>query len=198
MEKSTLNFFVQTIQTLDQLQQVWSFAAPILGLPAGKHTLQYYTEQLAETPTLLVFAKRDNKICGCILSGIEDEHVLVGPVAVAKDSRRRGIGSAMMEEVETRARELGQNTLILGALEEAEPFYLSCGFQPHLFIQLPEPDSVGRLETLKERYEIVWKAEQEGWSKLMLRTPKIDKRLQEKYGQMFPNSYTQYVFIKRI
>ena len=103
MERPTSSFSVQTIQTLDQLKQVWSFAISILDLPTGKHTLQYYTEQLPKTPTLLVFAEQDDRICGCVLASIEDDHVLVGPVAVAEDWRRMGIGSAMMREVETRA-----------------------------------------------------------------------------------------------
>lgn len=198
MEKPTSSFSVQTIQTLDQLKQVWSFAIPILDLPTGKHTLQYYTEQLPKTPTLLVFAEQDDRICGCVLASIEDDHVLVGPVAVAEDWRRMGIGSAMMQEVETRAKEIGQNTLILGAVAEAEPFYLSCGFQPNLFIQLPEPGAVERLESMNEEYDVIWKAEQEGWSRLMLRTPGIDKGLQRKYDQGFPNCSTQYVFTKHV
>ncbi len=104
----------------------------------------------------------------------------------------------MMRELETHAKALGQNTLILGALEEAEFFYLNCGYQPNLFIQLHEPDSVGRLEALNEGYEIAWKAEQNGKSKLMLQMAGIDKGLQKKYNQAFPNCYTQYVFIKHI
>jgi len=198
MERPTSSFSVQTIQTLDQLEQVWSFAISVLDLPPGKHTLQYYTEQLPKTPTLLVFAEQDDRICGCVLASIEDDHVLVGPVAVAEDCRRMGIGSAMMQEVETRAKEIGQNTLVLGAVEEAEPFYLSCGFQPNLFIQLPELGGVERLESMNEEYDVIWKAEREGWSRLMLRTPGIDKGLQRKYDQAFPNCSTQYVFTKHV
>lgn len=196
MQAQPTTFSVQTIQTLDQLQQAWAFIAPILDLPRGTHTLSFYTEQLAKTPSLLVFARQNEQICGCILASIEADHVLVGAVAVGADFRRLGIGAAMMQEVEKRSRELGQDTLILGSLEEAESFYLSCGFQPNLFIQLSEPDSVERLEALNEGYEVVWKAEQEGFSKLMLRTPEIDRALQEKYNRAFPNCYTQYVFIK--
>jgi len=192
------NFVIKTIQTLDQLQQVWHFTIPIFDLPAGKHTLQYYTEQFARTPQLLIFAERDGRICGCILASVEEDHILVGPVAVAEDSRRMGIGSAMMKEVETRAKEMGQNTLILGALEEAEPFYLSCGFQPNLFIQLPEPDSIERLKSLNEGYEGVWEAGQNGWSRLMLRTPQINKSLQREYEAEFPDCFTQYIFIKHL
>ena len=146
----------------------------------------------------MVFAERDDRICGCILASIEGDHILVGPVAVAADSRRVGIGSAMMQEVETRAKALEQHTLILGAREEAEPFYLSCGFRPNLFIQLPESDAVARLKTLNEQYEVEWEEEREGWSRLMLRTPQIDKPLQRKYKQVFPGCFTQYVFIKQV
>jgi GNAT superfamily N-acetyltransferase len=192
------DFTVKTIRTLEQLQQVYAFAVPIFNLPTGQHTLEHYTEQWARAPQLLVFAERDDRICGCILAGIEGDHILVGPVAVAADSRRLGIGSAMMREVETQAKALGQHTLILGAREEAEPFYLSCGFRPNLFIQLPEPEAVARLKALNEQYEVEWEEEREGWSKLMLRTPQIDKPLQRTYEQVFPGCFTQYVFIKQV
>ena len=198
MFKVASSFTVKAVQTPEQLEQVYAFAAPILSLPTGRHTLQYYAEQFAKTPQLLVFAEREGRTCGCILASVEEDHILVGPVAVAEDSRRMGIGSAMMKVVETRAREMGQNTLILGAREEAEPFYLSCGFQPNLFIQLPESDSVERLKALNEQYKVIWESQQEGWSRLMLRTPQIDKALQRRYEQEFPACYTQYVFIKHI
>lgn len=197
-EKPAPSFTVKTVQTLGKLQQAWFFAVPILDLPTGKHTLRYYTEQLAKTPSLLIVAERNGRTCGSVLASIEEDHVLVGPVAVAEDSRRMGIGSAMMREVEARAKDLDQDTLVLGAVEEAEPFYLSCGFQPNLFIQLPEPNLVERLESLNERYDVIWRAEQEGWSKLMLHTPEIDKGLQRRYEQEFPSCYAGYVFIKHI
>ena len=103
-----------------------------------------------------------------------------------------------MRELETEAKGLDQNTVMLGAVEEAEPFYLGCLFQPNPFIRLPEPNSVQRLECLNEKYDVVWKAEQEGWSKLMLQTPEIDRILQREFEREFPSCYTGYVFIKRI
>ena len=104
----------------------------------------------------------------------------------------------MMRELDAQAEHMGQHTLILGSLEDAEPFYLSCGFQPNLFIQLPESRAVTRLKALNDRYTVVWEAEQEGWSRLMLRTPQVDRSLQQKYAQHFPACSTQYVFIKKL
>jgi hypothetical protein len=99
VEQPGLSFTVKAVQTLDQLLQVWASVAPILDLPTGEHTLTYYTEQVAKTPRLLVFAECGGRICGCILASSKDEHILVGPVAVAEDSRRSEIGRAMMQEI---------------------------------------------------------------------------------------------------
>jgi len=192
------SYTVARVQTRDDLERVWAFAVPILDLPTGVHTLAYYTEQLARDPDLLVYAEREGRVAGCILASIEGDHVLVGPVAVAADARRMGIGSAMMQEVERQALAIGQATLILGSVEEAEPFYLSCGFQPHLFIQVPESGALDRFKALNLGYEVAWEAVEEGWTRLMLRTPAIDKPLQRRYEDAFPGCYTQVVFIKHL
>ena len=193
------NFTVRHVATLDQLAHVHAFATEILDLREEHgHSLQRYTEAFAQTPQLLVYAEGDARIRGCILASIDGDHVAVGPTAVAADSRRLGIGSAMMEEVVAQAKALGQNTLILGAVEEAERFYLSCGYEPNLFIQLPEPDGVGALKALNASYEAIWESEGNDWSRLMLKTPNIDKDLQHRYDRGFPNCHTSYVFIKHI
>ncbi len=192
------DYTIKTVQSREQLEQVYAFATPILNLPSPNHSLEDYIPHLATTPQLLVFAERDNKICGCALSRIDQDHVLVGPVAVADDCRRQGIGAAMLRALETHTRELGQDTLLLGARKGEEPFYASCGYQPHLFIQLHEPGSVARLQALNQGYPIAWQSEEGAKSKLMLRTGQVDKDLQAKYDRAFPNCYTQYVFIKKV
>jgi GNAT superfamily N-acetyltransferase len=198
MTESALDYALGSVQTSDQLQRVWCFAASVLRLPAGPHTLEHYRAKLAETPQLLVFAEREDRICGCVLASIEGDHVLVGPVAVAEDSRRMGIGTAMMQELEKQAKGMGQHTLILGALEDAEAFYLSCRFQPNLFIQVPGLNAGDQLQSLNVKYEVMGSWEQDGWSRLTLRTPTIDKGLQREYERRFPDCATQYVFMKHI
>ena len=194
-----MNYTLKSIESVDELKQVYAFAVSVLGLPTAKHTLAYYTEQLRIAPQLMLAAWRHSLVVGCALASIEGDHVLVGPVAVAESARRQGVGAAMLGEVERQAKTLGQTTLILGALEEAEDFYLHCGFQPHLFIQVPEPAYVDQLKALNTKYVVVWEAQNdEGCSKLMLRTPQIDKALQAAYERQFPNCSTQTVFIKQI
>jgi GNAT superfamily N-acetyltransferase len=201
----TTTFSVLTIQTLDELEQAWNFAAPILNLPPGdnpvplgKYTLPFYIKALVQTPNLLIFARQDGHVCGCVLASIEDDHVLVGPVAVEENARRRGIGSAMMWKLEIEARALGQNTLIHEGLEEREMFYQRCGYKANLYIQVPESCCVEKLEALNPNLPVTRKGEVPGKSRLMLRTQQINKDLQEKYNQAFPSCSSQYIFIKEI
>lgn len=133
---TTTTFDVSTIKTMDDLEQTWNFAAPILDLPpaddpvpAGKYTLPFYMKVLEQTPTLLIYARQDGHVCGCVLASIEEDHVLIGPIAVADAARRRGIGSGMMWKLEIEAKALGQNTLVHAGLEESEQFYLRCGYK---------------------------------------------------------------------
>jgi len=191
---------VSSVHSEEQLRRVYGFAATVLGLAdETKHTLAYYQAQLGVAPGLLVFAgTATGTVCGSMLSSIEGDHVLVGPVAVDPARRRQGIGRAMMQRLEEQARQLGQRTLILGSRREAEAFYLSCGFQPNLFVQLAEPDALPRLRGLRRSYEVAWSAAQGGYAKLMLRTPTVDRSLEDEYRRQFPACATQYVFIKHL
>lgn len=197
-QAATADVTIDSVQTPEQLQRVWAFALRNLELPAGKSTLAYYTEQLSVAPGLLVFAEAAGEVCGCVLGDLEDDHVRVGAVAVAESLRRRGVGAAMMQRLEAEARQIGQHTLILGARQEAETFYLRCGFQPHLFIQAPAPATPAALRALREGCEVAWEAEEEGFTKLLLRTPTISRELQHRYDEAFPGCSTQYVFTKHL
>ncbi len=196
--KPTMKYEIKTIQKLDELKQVYAFAAAVLGLPTAKHTIEYYTQQLAIAPMLLIYALSEGRIIGSVLGGIEDDHVLVGPVAVAESYRNRGVGSAMLRELEAQSKRLGYATLILGAAESAEDFYLKCSFDAHLFVQVPEPAFLKQLKALNTQYAITWEDQADGWTKLMLRTPRIDKVLQQRYESEFPNCSTQTVFTKNL
>ena len=197
--RPTMKYEIDTIKSADELRQVYAFAIAVCGLPTATHTLEYYIEQFKVAPTLLIYVRREGRIIGCTLGSVDDDHVLVGPVAVAESYRNNGVGTAMMRSLEARAKAIGHTTLITGADEAEEPFFLKFGFDAHLFVQMPEPAFLPQLRALNTRYDIAWDARDDhGWSKLLLRTPAIDKQLQEHYEREFPNCATQTVFIKKI
>ncbi len=194
-----IEYHLKTIGTLAELDQVYSFAVSILGeMEDIIHTIEYCRRQVSLTPSLLVYAEGQGKVIGCILGSIDDDHVLVGPTAVAEEERGLGIGSAMMQRIEEEAKKLGQTTLILGARQEAEGFYVHCGYRPNLFIQFPEMGQVERLKQLNHQYPVIWESEEGKWTRLMLATPQVDRELQATYEKQFPSCRTQYVFIKEI
>ena len=186
------------VQTLEDAQRALDFAEAHLGPLGPRHSRERYNSVHAQTPSLLIVAKQAGAIVGCALGGIDDDHVLVGPVAVSQPLRQRGIGRAMMTELERQTRAVGHNTLILGSAEDAEAFYLKCGYQPNLFVQLPDAAALPKLKTVNHDYAVAWEAAQDGWSKLMLRTPRIDRALQRRFESAFPACHTQTVFIKSI
>jgi GNAT superfamily N-acetyltransferase len=202
MKGSKMNkteFKVKTVTTVAELDRVYSFAVPVLDeMQDNIHTFDYYRKRVSLSPSLLVYAESQGEVIGCILGSIDEDHVLVGPTTVTAGARRQGIGSAMMQRIEAEARKLNQTTLILGARQEAEEFFLHCGFRPNLFIQLPEMGQVARLKHLNHQYPVIWESEEGKWTRLMLATPQVDRNLQAAYENQLPNCHTQYVFIKEI
>lgn len=103
-----------------------------------------------------------------------------------------------MQRMEAKAKKLGQTTLILGALREAESFYAHCGYRSNLFIQLPEAGRGEKLKQLNQKYPVIWESNEGKWTRLMLATLQVDRELQAAYEQQFPEYNMQYVFIKEI
>ena len=189
---------VESVKSPDDVRQVYSFAVAVLGLSTAKHTLDYYLAQLAVEPELMVCVRKMGHIVGCALASIEDDHVLGGPLAVAQQYSATDMAEQMMRQIEVATKRYGHHTIILGAFPEEEAFFLSLGYRAHLFVQYPEMAFAAQLKALNTGYDVVFEAESDGWSKLMLRTPKVDKSLQNAYEQKFPNCATQTIFIKTV
>jgi predicted N-acetyltransferase YhbS len=199
IEMNRSAYQVKTVADLAELDLVYNFAVSIFGkMDHTAHTLAFYRKHAQLTPSLLVYAVRIGKVIGCVLGSIEEDHVLVGPTAVAPEERGLGVGLAMMQHIEEEAKKLNQTTLILGALQNAESFYIRCGYRPNLFIQFAEMGQLERLKQLNPQYQVVWEAEEGKWTRLMLATPQVDRNLQAAYDKQFPGCFTQYVFIKEI
>ena len=196
METPQPAWIIKSAKDEGEVEQVYTFAKTVLG--DFPRSMEYYLKAWRQAPSLQVYAEIDGQVAGCCMGSIDDDHVLVGEVAVAESARRMGIGAAMLRRLEQEAAQLGQATLILGARQVAEPFYLSAGFRPNLFIQVP---CAGRLDDLKRinpGYPAVWEEDKGGWTRLMLALTRIDRALQTAYEKEFPGCATQTVFIKEI
>jgi GNAT superfamily N-acetyltransferase len=193
-------FEIKTITSEEELAHVLAFCDGIFADRSTPLSATHpWSDYFQQTPELFVYAENDERIIGCVF-GYRDtsNSITLGSVAVDPQYRRQGIAGDLLEEVENRARQLQYQSVVLGSVLEAEPFYLSCGYQPYLFVQAWSPTTLADLQALNMQYGVSWAHEADGWARLMLVTPEIDHVLQSRYDARFPGCSTQTIFIKQL
>jgi len=97
-------------------------------------------KKIARDPDLFIVAESGGNIVGSVMGGFDGRRGLVYHLAVAASFRGMGIGSRLMEEVESRLRAKGClkcYLLVTRDNPEAEGYYQQRGWQPmdtvHLF-----------------------------------------------------------------
>jgi ribosomal protein S18 acetylase RimI-like enzyme len=103
-------------------------------------TLPEIEKKIARDPDLFIIAESDGAIIGSVIGGFDGRRGLIYHLAVAVPFRGMGIGSRLMDEVETRLQAKGClkcYLLVTTDNPEAEGYYQHRGWQPmdtiHLF-----------------------------------------------------------------
>ena len=111
----------------------------------------YYPSRLGGEADLQVVAVAGDQVVGLALASLSADGAAagVGEVAVAPDYRRRGVGRAMLAELEARAAARGLARLALGADEDVAGFYLSCGWEPRVQATISGPRRWAVLDRLR-------------------------------------------------
>ena len=83
-----------------------------------------------DTPNTKYIVAVDNflPIATCRLYAIDDAKVMLGRIVVLPEYRHQGIGSRVVKEAETWARELGFTMAIVESRDNKIPFYESMGY----------------------------------------------------------------------
>ena len=165
----------------------------------GKGQRGLWSKRLAAHPELLLYAEIDGEIAAAVF-GYEDDNgnITIEPVATDAPYRKLGIARALLAELERRAKSAGYDLLALGAVREAEGFYISCGFTPFLFVQDSFPVTLDDLRGVNPGFPEAWTYDDGTDVRLMLRTNGINRALQGIYDAAFPTCSTQTVFTKSI
>jgi ribosomal protein S18 acetylase RimI-like enzyme len=111
------------------------------GVHVGRSdTLAEIEKKIARDPDLFLVAESNNTIIGSVIGGFDGRRGLIYHLAVASSFRGLGIGSRLLDEVETRLRTRGClkcYLLVTTDNTEAEGYYRHRGWQPmdtiHLF-----------------------------------------------------------------
>ena len=89
-----------------QVYQLWESIE--VGVHVGRSdTLAEIEKKMARDPDLFLVAEIAEKIVGTVIGGFDGRRGLIYHLAVAKEFRGRGIGSSLLNKVESRLRSKG-------------------------------------------------------------------------------------------
>jgi GNAT superfamily N-acetyltransferase len=117
--------FIVRLATADDLDEIGSVLAGSGLSSVGAGILDFY---LASPDTRLLVGSRNGRVtavAGCVSFGRTG---WLGTVAVNRDSRGQGLGTAISEAAVGRLRQAGVQTVLLTATELGQPVYERLGF----------------------------------------------------------------------
>ena len=116
----------------DQVYQLWESIEK--GVRVGRSdTPREIEKKLERDPDLFLVAESDGRIIGSVIGGFDGRRGLIYHLAVAAEFRTNGIGTQLMDELESRLRAKGcLKSYLLVTVDnlEAEEYYKRHGWQP--------------------------------------------------------------------
>jgi len=115
----------------EQVYQLWGTIEK--GVHIGRSdTLPEIQKKMSRDPDLFLIAESDGRVIGSVIGGFDGRRGLIYHLAVSAEFRGRGIGSRLMEELESRLRAKGCLKCYLLVTDdnfEAEEYYRRRGWQ---------------------------------------------------------------------
>jgi len=122
----------------EQVYKLWKSIEK--GVRVGRSdTLAEIEKKIARDPDLFLIAESDGSIIGSVIGGFDGRRGLIYHLAVTTAFRGRGIGSCLMDEVESRLRARGClkcYLLVTDDNTEVEDYYQRRGWQHMDYIHL--------------------------------------------------------------
>jgi GNAT superfamily N-acetyltransferase len=198
-----MDYTIKHITAERDLDAALVFDKSVFGM-RDEHGHNEYTREkwLARMQThgdLMLYAETDGEIIGIVFGRMENNgSVTVGPVATFERYRGHGIATALILELEERAKAHGATGLALGAVESAEGFYKKLGYTGSLLIQ-SDKHTVDELLSLETVYSVIWTNIYDGTiAQVCLALTQPDRALQHEYKNIFTGCWTQMVFGKTL
>ncbi len=122
----------------DAVLELWRSAGPGVHVGASD-TREETARKLERDPDLFLVAEDVGRIVGTVIGGFDGRRGMVYHLAVAPEYRGRGIGTALMNELETRLKAKGCLKYYLQITSDnvdVVNFYEQIGWQrsPHIFM----------------------------------------------------------------
>jgi len=197
------SYDIKNVTSETDLDRVLSFARVIFKDSGRLHiptfSKEFWLTRMPDDADFMLYAQHEDEIVGVVFGYVEkNSSITIAPVASDEWYWHRGIASSLLAELEKRVLARGHHFIVIGALEAAEGFYLKCGYTPHLFIQSRPPLTLENLRLLNDRYDEAWSYDDGTDIRLCIATKGIDRELQRKYDETFPDCSTQTLFTKYV
>lgn len=86
--------------------ELWESSGP--GIQVGRSdTLEEVAKKIQRDPDLFLVADFQGEIIGAVIGGFDGRRGMIYHLAVDKEYRQHGVGTALMETLENRLREMG-------------------------------------------------------------------------------------------
>jgi N-acetylglutamate synthase len=107
-----------------KLIEFWKRNYFVSEMDNSKHFLLF----LEKNPELSVLMEENGEIIGTALGSYDGRRGYLQKVVTNKESRKKGIGKQLVNEVVKRLKEVGALYIPISVEEELIPFYEKCGF----------------------------------------------------------------------
>ena len=124
-----MNYIIKSPETESEWDKYFNFRWEMLRKPLGmtKETLK---DELEDESHHLIAVDEQKEVIGSgRLHFNNNKEAQIRYMAVSNTIQRKGLGSAIVSELETIAREKGILEMVLNARENAISFYLSMGYK---------------------------------------------------------------------
>jgi len=120
----------ELVRDLEPAMELWRDSSP--GIILGRSdTPEELRRKLGRDPDLFLVAEEHGRVVGTVIGGYDGRRAMVYHLAVAREERCKGIGRALMTEVEDRLRAKGclkSYLLVTQANPEAIEYYRKLGW----------------------------------------------------------------------
>jgi len=125
-----------TMDDCDGVLALWQRAGPGVTVRPSDRP-EELAKKLTRDPDLFLVAECEGRLAGVVIGAWDGRRGWLHHLAVDPGFRRRGIGSALVREVETRLRARGclkVNLLVFADNSEARAFYRRLGYDENLAV----------------------------------------------------------------
>lgn len=206
-----MNIELKYVESEEKLKEVFSFFSNIFYTESKKYHEHYYPmgdryyemcEMLKKNNRLLVYAEANGKVIGCAIGknlDLLNKKVTLSVLAVNQNYRNLKVATKLVQEFENICRNIGLQSISLGARWRACGFYEKLNYKPSFMVQVYDFVKIKeiRKNNLYEFKELEsYQGETYGF--IRYEVSSITEDYIKYFENKIPTAMVQYIFTKEL